>query len=554
MANREDIVSSSARNLALLDAIADAFIRAIQEMYEHETLRYQWMRYLRNIENYPWDPYWQKLVERLSTRVAQVEILEPRRRGPPRPIHKLRRLSSSKTDANDNPLFEDLPGKREMYISTDYQPTDLAILQDFGLQWLSMQEFLERVKRDLAQPESRMKSRGTSQKWHQRAAKALNTSWRKFWSARMAETEALQLLPLVDGRWVSAHDAPVFFPTVDNGVPVPTDLGLRLLKSSACDNTERSKLFTNVGAQQATPAMVRKYILRRYSGDHASSIDLEMSYSHLLFLYHTHQDSDDSEFEIPNLKLFDTEGRFSEPLQTDYYFPSEERYSLWQLSRQGEDDWFKKNVSFIHSRYLESPPDQPDEVEHSWEGWLELLSVQTYPTLLRPDSSKSLLSKVCLHIAENLPSDFLGFLRHVWEYNEEDAIDNEKFIQRMKKIKVLCKGEDCWMLRMSGTYLPLPSLREKCLDLMGDDFFPFLHLDEPPPSDEDTGGWGFLRTHLGVGADDNLRFYVDMLYWIREASGLGELDCPSRILSVYARIQSRCLESRDREGDQDYVR
>ncbi|GJN66027.1 hypothetical protein PLICBS_000043 [Purpureocillium lilacinum] len=137
MANREDIVSSSSRNLALLDNVADAFIKAIHQMYNHETLRYQWMRYLRNMKTYPWEAFWKRLVEKIENRLATAEILEPRRRGSPRIVSDLKPLTRIHCDMDGNPLFEDLPGRAEKYISTDYRDDDLQILRDFGIKYMA---------------------------------------------------------------------------------------------------------------------------------------------------------------------------------------------------------------------------------------------------------------------------------------------------------------------------------------------------------------------------------------------------------------------------------
>lgn len=75
MANREDVVSSAPRNLALLDGIAEAFIKAVHQMYSHQTLRYQWMRYLSETETYPWDDFWKRLVDKITAKIERRRLL-----------------------------------------------------------------------------------------------------------------------------------------------------------------------------------------------------------------------------------------------------------------------------------------------------------------------------------------------------------------------------------------------------------------------------------------------------------------------------------------------
>src|SRR5690348_7724078 len=93
MANREDVLRPEPRNSTLLDGIAEAFIKAIHEMYCHKTLRYQWMRYLDGMKEYPWDEFWKGLVDKITAKIDEAEILEPRRRGSPRRIRDLCRLA-----------------------------------------------------------------------------------------------------------------------------------------------------------------------------------------------------------------------------------------------------------------------------------------------------------------------------------------------------------------------------------------------------------------------------------------------------------------------------
>jgi hypothetical protein len=160
---------------------------------------------------------------------------------------------------------------------------------------------------------------------------------------------------------------------------------------------------------------------------------------------------------------------------------------------------------------------------------------------------------VCLHVAKELPSKFLGFLRYAWESEEGSVVSSEGIVDAMKNVEVLCQGED-ELQPLSSTYLPLPSLQEKCSAFMDEDFFPFLELGESWSSDEEVDDWSFLKKRLGVGAEDNLQFYIDVLYWMREASGTGQMANPSRILGVYTRIHSRCVEASDRRAARELVR
>lgn len=549
MANREDIVTSSQRNMDLLDGIADAFIKAVRQMYDDETLRYRWMRYLDNMKSYPWDPFWQKLVDKIDGKVTTAEILQPRRRGSARLIEDLRRLPSSMSDEDGIPLFKDLQGRLEIYISTEYQSSDLKILEEYGLEHMTQAQVLKRVEQDLCEPDSRMKNTTPSDDWHTHAAAAIQRSFDKRWEKRIAETRGLRILPLSDGTWVSANTCQVIFPETDDGITIPGDVGLSILAPSACENEVRVELFASLGAEHAVVDDVRSRVLGKYRKNRIPSpFNLETSHSHLTFLYRTHQPEYSSQYK--HLRLYDTESRLTSPRAADCYFVSEDPYSMWQLSRQGQDEWFKSNVSFFDPRYFQHPPPK-GSTDQSWEKWFQSLGVQERPNLVSRD--KSSLSLACLHIANELPSKFLGFLQYAWEESREDMLaSSEDIMEALRDLEVLCQGDDTFV-KLSDTYLPLPILQEKCSPFMDDNFFPFLELGESWPSDEEVDNWRFLKRHLGVGAEDNLQFYIDMLSWMWAASEGNQIANPLRILEVYTHIHSRCVEARDRPAARGLV-
>jgi hypothetical protein len=56
-ANRQDIVTTSERNIALRKAIGDAFVTGVQQLCMRPNLQYKWMRYLPRRENLPLEPF-----------------------------------------------------------------------------------------------------------------------------------------------------------------------------------------------------------------------------------------------------------------------------------------------------------------------------------------------------------------------------------------------------------------------------------------------------------------------------------------------------------------
>ncbi|KAH9904954.1 histidine kinase-like ATPase [Xylariomycetidae sp. FL2044] len=114
-ASRQDVVTTSERNFGLISSIADAFCRAVEELCNHPTLQYTWMRYLPQEGDYPWDPFWGSLCSQINHKISQTPVLRPRsERGLCR-TSQLKMLPAIATDASGDPLFDDI--RPEAYLS-----------------------------------------------------------------------------------------------------------------------------------------------------------------------------------------------------------------------------------------------------------------------------------------------------------------------------------------------------------------------------------------------------------------------------------------------------
>jgi hypothetical protein len=520
-------------------------------MYSHKTLRYQWMRYLTAMKEYPWDDFWKRLVDKITAKIDEAEILEPRRRGSPRYIRKIRRIPGLSQDSNGDPLFEDLPGASETYISTGYEQSDQIILADYGLKLLFQDELLARVRHDLSLPNSRMKDPKTTAEWHTRAAKAINRAWDMNWKDRIAETKALGLFPLSSGRWISA-DAPgvVYLPTLDSGIAIPTNLGLNILNTLACADSERLKLFHNLGVRHADVKGIRTKILQEFSRNQSLVPSHARSMLEFLYLTCTHQQNTFGQYSV--VKLHNSLRDLCSPKQVDFHFPSDDAFSPWQLflqteSAQDEDDSnpILDLVAFINEDYLKDEPSSSGIL--SWREWLEAaIGVRRFPRLV--NTSGKGLSELCQYVAEEMPEAFLGFLQYTWGSERESVLNSAAVLEELKAVEVACDTEDESRYNLDETYLPIRGLQQNASALMeeGEDF-PFLRLGGETLMDDDLGTWSFLKKDLSVGSQDDVQFYIDILYYVQLATGmLKEVERPERIIEIFGRIHNRIGESKDR--------
>ena len=89
------------------------------------------MRYLPQKNEYPWDPFWVRLIDGIHSALGSKRILRPRSHGDLRCIEDMRRLSGSMVDKNGGPLFDDVDP--EQYLASEYLPEDLNRLTEYGL-------------------------------------------------------------------------------------------------------------------------------------------------------------------------------------------------------------------------------------------------------------------------------------------------------------------------------------------------------------------------------------------------------------------------------------
>ncbi|KAI1372157.1 hypothetical protein F4677DRAFT_456697 [Hypoxylon crocopeplum] len=536
-ANREDIVATSPRNIHLLDALADAFLVAMRELCQHPTLKYQWMRYLPKLSDYPWYPFWQRLVEKIKTRICDEKILILGNSTNLITTKQARRLSTMQIDQYGNPLFDDLRGNAARYLTSAYRPSDLDLLKDYGLRYLLQDEFLERVRKDLSCITSRMKSVETDNNWHGRAARCMNLSFEKGWTERIIETRTLRLVPLDIKLWVpSSIPHKLYFAVTSDGLEIPTDLGLLLVDCSATRPRDRKELLVNLGVKYASVDDVRAKILQRYKSAKSNMIGYKTSMSHLSFLYWAHDDkySIDAYTEIG---LCDAGGQLHSLLGHEFYLNDTNPHGLWELAKKADKFPSWSNVHFMDDRYFEDPPDDQDR----WEDWLMLLGVRNAPRLISRDAST--LSEECQFVAEHVPSGLLGFLRYGWD-SEKPRITPQR-MDDLKALKVICRGGQA--VNLASTYLPLPALLEKREEFMRHgEFFPFLDLGESQLMQ-----WEFLNS-LGVKTNPDLDFYLDILNNIR-LKGPNPTE-PSRILRLYLRIYAEYANSTDRDVRRDKIR
>jgi hypothetical protein len=502
----------SRRNKDILDGIAGAFLDAVLQFCNHPTLQYKWPRYIpQNIPN----PFWARLKDKIHELLTRHAVLRGDSHGPLRPINQLKKIGNDFKDEFGNALVADLD--EEMYLASEYQQEDIIALNRLGLGVLSFFAVMARFRHDLKQQSSRsrFKSPGTNDDWHTRTAKLLLRPFEEKWKSSTLDTiRGLACIPLQNGKWTAITEGPIFFPRTD-GIPIPTDLGLRIVEEKSITNSTRKKLFVTLGVKTASVQEVRALILARYKKE-KSSVGFETSLKDLYFLYWTHSPSTTANLrESTSLWVFNHRDH---PIhdEEDLYFQSGEEYGFSGLMGSALEvaPYNSGQVgSFIHPEYckgVELLPVKPGGSHPTFKAWLqEAVGILNHPRLIDPKDPTQ-LSPIFQYIIEARPEKLLGTLKEHWD--SYAAVMRTGLASKISEAVV--PNTNTGSKSLKDTFVPSETLIVRCGEFLDLQKFPFLQLGDEP----DIEGWKFLST-LHVGVEDNLNFWLQMLYYCKLSKG-----------------------------------
>lgn len=570
-AKRQDIVTISARNQELATKIAKGFVRAVLRLCDHETLQYQWMRYLPEESAYPWDDFWKRVVADIRMQIPGTPVLRTAIPGPLRLIQSARRPRPIHVDGSGEPLLPDV--HIWPYPSLRYESADLDRLSDLGLKDLDMHGIVVRVRSDIAAQTSRIQTI-QDEDWQSRLARLLhyafveNTAGDTTQRAlRCRELMELNLLPLRDGTWTSAASGSIYYSRVQGtNVDIPPGLALnmKVVHPTAAANANRKQLFDALGVRDAPAAVVRAAVLDRYRNAHPT---LPESVSYLRFLYLTEPLANYHFDGNHKLRIYSHHEKLEDATQTDIFIGDDDNpYGAAQLLRAtapGLDAGSGApglDIIFAHAAYFQDPPKR--RVGGTWESWLtRTCGLQPCVTWIRQagaDSQELEMTTACTYVAQHRPEKFLGLLRVNWKrYGLHLEQNDSAIIEDLGWIPVLCKGPGTYLRPLNSTFLPLGELVTVCDRFMLDgEFFPWLELDTPLSNNAAPTEWRGLASAFGLGYDrELLDLGLEVLKSIVEANPLAEdLRQPERMLKLYGYLQDRVHESRRRGACREKIR
>ncbi|KAM0347604.1 hypothetical protein ACHAPU_004616 [Fusarium lateritium] len=165
---------------------------------------------------------------------------------------------------------------------------------------------------------------------------------------------------------------------------------------------------------------------------------------------------------------------------------------------------------------------------------------ETFQTgLIETVDGVSTLSSQCMQFAKKRPDDFVNYLRHAWEHEGQSFKESADVLQSLKSLKL--NVVDNFDPEIQAFYLPIPKLvyvRNRYL--LSQESFPFFNLQPEIPSESDLGPWAFLQDIIGNNVKDDLRFYINLLIFLKRGNRKGAVKFPRRVLELCLRIYALC--------------
>ncbi|KAF5266385.1 hypothetical protein FOXYS1_2774 [Fusarium oxysporum] len=537
-ANRQDIITTSRRNLNIRDWIATAFYQAVLQFCEHPTLCYHWPLFLPPKDN-GFDSFWSDLDASIQSLIKKNPVLKSRNRNALRSITDVVILTSDAKDQNGDPLFDN-PIK-DPFLSPKYSQTAVDALKEYGLEKLGAGLFVDLLKSDLNINNSRMYGEIMPEEWHSCVARIL-FKLSKGTSKSCMMIRFLQILPLRDGRWTSSEEGPVYLPATGD-IKIPVILDLRILSPAAIQNPDRRALFEQLGVSEATTAQIRESINAFFAS--CKSLGMKDTLEFLSYLYLTHQTGVHTREHYKEVWV-NVRDSLDHPHSMVVYLPGTDHpYSPESLlAGQGTVPDF--DVAFLQHYIFKGGPIQPSFAHPSWKTWLvDYIGIHERLSLLSP--SGDALSKPFLYVFNHYTDRFLGLFEHLWLHEGKKLLKNPALVSNIQDFsaKKLCKVN--FSPKLKNTWLPFPRLQDFVQRYMEHpDQFPFLKIESDDTVQEPGMKWNFLTKHFSVGKDDDIEFLLEILTCIeRSCPEPSSIRQSQRVFDLYVAIYAKLAVSND---------
>lgn len=485
-----------------------------------DPLEFKWMRYL---PRRPMQGFWECLYVDIQVKLLlnDIPILRSRRNE----LHSIDHMTTLPDwfIHNDEPIVPDTD--EDIYLSDDYESSDVRVLEDLGVREISATQILERIQLGLSQRAEPPINHHLplDDAWHTAFASLIQRLLRK--KSIKKDVERLRIIPLDDNRWVSPVslrvDA-VYLPyLVDEdsvSIKVPDGLGLKKLHETAAADGERASFYMSLGITSCPPDAVTARILEMHRTGERTGTVLTFKMDLEILFWFGKQPSLSMQSQNRLILVSDE----NKPLRGPFlFFPSEDNYHAEKLlAATPKEDLHNCGYGILHEQYLKSQVSNHIRHGLDWRSYLQRWGVKYFPDLVYEVSAGWKLHSLMELIARDNPDSFVANLKAHWiDYR----IDASRIKNDLKNVRVPCLNDSTQ--RLCDTVLPTPELTDRSRDPNLTNLLPFLKLLPEDYDTQQSEAWFFLK-EFGVICEVNANFYLRAMYLLAEL-GEGHLLLPT---------------------------
>ncbi|KAH7102352.1 hypothetical protein BKA62DRAFT_769784 [Auriculariales sp. MPI-PUGE-AT-0066] len=517
-ANREDILVDRKWNIAIRDAVASAFVAAVDEFQAHPTLRLPWLLFLPR-SNEVVHPFFTPVVTSIISKLKAMHIVWGSNDDYALP--SLCKQAGKYISSDDGEPLIPSAHTHFTYVSSLYSSDVIPLLVVLGVKEMQYNDFLdglEEIHRQYA-----FTARGLE--WLEDVCDKILTygTSRQRRNTALVNESHVRRLPLArrrNGSWSaceSSQTSSFFFDRVTSSFP--TGLDIEVLSHVGL-GSRHQQVLRLLGVRDVDINVVVDKIL----AVHRSSTRLQDAdiLTHLQYLFqhrHTHR--------RPNLsttiRLLDATSTTAHGSQLYMERPST------RASDINLDELLTYPARFIHSSLLLNRP--PTSYDHEWRDWFHTaLGVATSPRLTSSGQPSTEFLRLINSLRLTQPSHLLKLFKEFWTQMmsqlasfSSGSYSRQQFLGYMRQLEVTCTN---------GTVAPLSSTYLLCASLRSFETSDMLLL----PVTDTTADWSFLR-ECGVTMDVSAALFLRRL---RSLAGASTKPASLETLEeIYRQLESR---------------
>lgn len=279
-ASREDIESTLPWNRRLREAVAEAFLDAV-EHFNLGKMKYTWPWYLPDGLPTP-NPFFDVAMKSILNILRELPVLESCA-GTMEKAKSLKSVHSQWFRDENGVPFTLSSRTANKYLSSNYPPWAIDGTASIGVSQLSSQEFLDDLNTLIREDPQAISAK--SAQWHIQLAISLFRLTMD--DALLSIMQDINLIPLQDGNWTSARRKSLFFSKGQSYLEIPKGLDILVVDPIAGADPNRHRLFMSLGVKAWEAPEICQLILQQHTSAQfdAKSLTVDQLISHAAFLY-----------------------------------------------------------------------------------------------------------------------------------------------------------------------------------------------------------------------------------------------------------------------------